>query len=88
MASAQALDLVGAYRLAAENDPTFLAAGAERDAALESVAIAGAGLRPSVSLGGSATLESDDVNEPPGAKSDTYSNLSLSLDASQPPLPP
>ena len=43
-----------------------------------------AGLRPSVSFGGSATLESDDVNEPPGAKSDTYSNLSLSLDATQP----
>ena len=82
--SAQALDLVGAYRLAAENDPSFLAAGAERDAALESVAIAQAGLRPSVSFGGSATLESDDVNEPPGAKSDTYSNLSLSLDATQP----
>ena len=84
VASAQALDLVGAYRLAAENDPAFLAAGAERDAALESVAIAASGLRPSVSFGGSATLESDDVNEPPGAKSDTYSNLSLSLDATQP----
>ena len=84
VASAQALDLVGAYRLAAENDPAFLAAGAERDAALESVAIAEAGLRPSVSFGGSATLESDDVNEPPGAKSDTYSNFSLSLDATQP----
>lgn len=84
VASAQALDLVGAYRLAAENDPAFLAAGAERDAALESVAIAKAGLRPSVSFGGSATLESDDVNEPAGVKSDTYSNLSLSLDATQP----
>ena len=84
VASAQALDLVGAYRLAAENDPAFLAAGAERDAALESVAIAQAGLRPSVSFGGSATLESDDVNEPPGVKSDTYSNFSLSLDATQP----
>ena len=84
VASAQALDLVGAYRLAAENDPAFLAAGAERDAALESVAIAEAGLRPSVSFGGSATLESDDVNEPPGVKSDTYSNFSLSLDATQP----
>ena len=84
VASAQALDLVGAYRLAAENDPAFLAAGAQRDAALESVAIAEAGLRPSVSFGGSATLESDDVNEPAGAKSDTYSNLSLSLDATQP----
>ena len=84
VASAQALDLVGAYRLAAENDPAFLAAGAERDAALESVAIAAAGLRPSVSFGGSATLESDDVNEPPGVKSDTYSNFSLSLDATQP----
>ena len=84
VACAQALDLVGAYRLAAENDPAFLAAGAERDAALESVAIAQAGLLPSVSFGGSATLESDDVNEPPGAKSDTYSNFSLSLDATQP----
>ena len=83
VASAQALDLVGAYRLAAENDPAFLAAGAERDAALESVAIAQAGLRPSVSFGGSATLESDDVNEP-AQSSDTYSNLSLSLDATQP----
>ena len=83
-ASAQALDLVGAYRLAAENDPAFLAAGAERDAALESVAIAAAGLRPSVSFGGSANLESDHVNEPRGAKSDTYSNFSLSLDAIQP----
>ena len=82
--SAQALDLVGAYRLAAENDPAFLAAEAERDAALESVAIAQAGLLPSVSFGGSATLESDDVNEPPGAKSDTYSSFSLSLDATQP----
>ena len=84
VASAQALDLVGAYRLAADNDPAFLAAGAERDAALESVAIAEAGLRPSVSLGGSATLESDDVNEPAGVKSDTYSNFSLSIDATQP----
>ena len=84
VASAQALDLVGAYRLAAENDPAFLAAGAERDAALESVAIARAGLRPNVSFGGSATLESDDVNEPPGVKSDTFSNFSLSLDATQP----
>ena len=84
VASAQSLDLVGAYRLAAENDPAFLAAGAERDAALESVAIAEAGLRPSVSLGGSATLESDDINEPAGVKSDTYSNFSLSIDATQP----
>ena len=84
VASGQALDLVGAYRLAAENDPAFLAAGAERDAALESVAIAQAGLRPSVSFSGSATLESDDVNEPPGVKSDTFSNFSLSLDATQP----
>ena len=37
-----------------------------------------------MSFGGSATLESDDVNEPPGVKSDTYSNFSLSLDATQP----
>ena len=83
-ASAQALDLVGAYRLAAENDPVFLAAEAERDAALESVAIARADLRPGVSLSGSATLETDDINEPPGAKSDTFSSFSLSLEATQP----
>ena len=83
-AFAQALDLVGAYRLAAENDPAFLAAGATRDAALESVAIAQAGLRPNVSLGGSAKLESDDVNKPENVGSDTFSTLSLSLDATQP----
>ena len=83
VAGAQALDLASAYRLAAENDPTFLAAGAERDAALESVAIAQAGLRPNVSLGGSAALESDDINEPQES-SDTYSTFSLSLDVSQP----
>ena len=82
-ASAQRLDLAGAYRLAAENDPEFQTAAATRDAALESVAIAQSGLRPSASFGGSASLEADDVNEPsPG--SDAFSSLSLSLDVSQP----
>ena len=81
-ASAQRLDLAGAYRLAAENDPDFRAAAATRDAALESVAIARSGLRPNASFSGSASLEGDDVNEPnPG--SDTFSSLSLSLDVSQ-----
>ena len=81
-ASAQRLDLAGAYRLAAENDPEFRAAAATRDAALESVAIARSGLRPNASFSGSASLEADDVNEPnPG--SDTFSSLSLSLDVSQ-----
>ena len=82
-AAAEPLDLAGAYRLAAENDPEFQAAGAARDAALESVAIAQAGLRPSVSFGGSAAMETDDVNEP-YSSSDTFSRLSLSLDVSQP----
>lgn len=86
-AGAQTLDLAGAYRLAAENDPAFLAAAAERDAALESVAIARAGLLPSVSLGGSAALEHDRT-ESGGARSsstkDTFSTFSLSLDLTQP----
>ena len=80
--SAQRLDLAGAYRLAAENDPAFLAAAAARDAAFESVAIAQAGLRPNVSLGSTAALETDNVNEPVSS-SDTFSNLSLSLDLTQ-----
>ncbi len=82
-AGAQTLDLSGAYRLAAENDPTFLAARAERDAALESVALARAGLRPGVSFGGTAAMETDDVNEP-ASSSDTFSRFSLSLDVTQP----
>ena len=82
-ASAQHFDLAGAYRAAAENDPEFQAAAATRDAALESVAIARAALRPNVSFGGSATLVSDSVREP-DTGSDTYSRLSLSLEASQP----
>ena len=84
-AGAQTLDLAGAYRLAAENDPAFLAAGAERDAALESVAIARAGLLPNVSLGGSAALEHDRT-KPGSADSieDTFSTFSLSLDVTRP----
>ena len=82
-AAAEPLDLAGAYRLAAENDPALQAAGAARDAALESVAIASAGLRPNISVGGSAAVETDDVNEP-GSSSDTFSRLSLSLDVTQP----
>ena len=81
--AAEPLDLDGAYRLAAENDPAFQAAGAARDAAIESVAIASAGLRPNVSVGGSAAVETDDVNEP-GSSSDTFSRFSLSLDVVQP----
>jgi len=83
-ASAQRLDLAAAYGLASENDPEFQAAQATRDAALESVAIARAGLRPNVTLGGSASLVRDDVNDPPGREADTYTRLSLSLDAAQP----
>ena len=82
-ASAQRLDLAAAYRLAAENDPEFLAAAAARDAALELVAIAQAGLRPGVVLGGTTELKRDDVSEPDQG-TDTYSRLSLSLEASQP----
>ena len=88
-ACAETLDLAGAYRLAAMNDPAFLAAAAERDAALESVAIAQAGLRPTVSLGGSAALESDDIKKPElQAGSETFTTLSLSLDVTQPLLRP
>ena len=83
-ASAQRLDLAGTYRLAAENDPEFLAAGAVRDAALESVAIAQAGLRANVSLRGEAAMTADDFGEPKASGSDTYARLSLSLDVSQP----
>ena len=84
-ASAQTLDLVGAYRLAADNDPAFLAAAAERDAALEAVEIARAGLLPSVSLGSSAALERDDVDRPVRLdRSDTYTTFSLTLEATQP----
>ena len=77
------LDLAGAYRLAVENDPAFRAAGATRDAALEAVAIAQSGLRPSVSVRSSAELIADDVDTT-ASTSDTYSNLSLSLDVTQP----
>ena len=83
-AFAQALDLAGAYRLAAENDPAFLAAGATRDAALESVAIARAGLLPSASFRGSAALITDDVDSGVSETDDTYSSLTLSLDVTQP----
>ena len=83
--SAETLDLAGAYRLAAENDPAFLAAAAERDVALEAVAIARAGLLPNVSLASSAALERDDVDRPVQSdRSDTYSTLSLTLEATQP----
>ena len=82
-AIAQTLDLAGAYRLAVENDPAFRAAGAARDAILESVAIARADLRPNLSFTGSAALETDDVKEPI-SDSDSFSNFSLSLDVSQP----
>ncbi len=83
-AGAQTLDLAGAYRLAAENDPAFLAAAAERDAALESVAIARAGLLPSVSLGGSAALEHDRTESGRVSSVDGFSTFSLSLDLTQP----
>ena len=80
---AERLDLVGAYRLAAQNDPSLLAAAAARDAGLESEELAQAGLLPSVSVRGSAAMEADDINEPPGNGSDTYSTFSLALDVSQ-----
>ena len=85
-ASAETLDLASAYRLAVENDPAFQAAGAARDAALESVAIAQAGLRPNVSIRSAGELVSDDVDPtgPPTSTSDTYLSLSLSLDVTQP----
>jgi len=87
-ASAEPLDLAAAYRLAAENDPAFRAAGAEREAALESVAIARAGLRPNVSLRSSSELISDDVDTATSmgssSSSDTYPSLSLSVDVTQP----
>ena len=85
-ASAETLDLASAYRLAVENDPAFQAAGAARDAALESVAIARAGLRPNVSIRSAGELVSDDVDPtgPSTSTSDTYLSLSLSLDVTQP----
>ena len=84
-AGAQALDLAGAYRLAAESDPALLAAGAERDAALQSVAIARAGLLPNVSVGASAARKFDDIDRPVIQDSSAaYSTRSLSLDATQP----
>ena len=82
-ARAETLDLAAAYQLATESDPTFLAAAADRDAALESVAIARAALLPNVSLGTSAMLERDDVDEPLPSQ-DTFSTFSLSLDVTQP----
>ena len=82
-AGAQTLDLAAAYRLATESDPTFLAAAADRDATLESVAIAQAALLPNVSLGTSGVLERDDVDEPAPSE-DTFSTFSLSLDVTQP----
>ncbi len=82
-AGAQTLDLAAAYRLATESDPTFLAAAADRDATLESVAIAQAALLPNVSLGTSGVLERDDVDEPAPSQ-DTFSTFSLSLDVTQP----
>ena len=82
-AAAEPLDLAGAYRLAVENDAEFQAAGATRDAALESVAIAQAGLRPSASFGGSAKMETDDVDGQISS-SDTFSTLTVSLEVSQP----
>ena len=81
-AFAQRLDLAGAYRLAAENDPEFQAAQAARDAALESVAIARAGLRPNLSLAGSASLERDDIDAM-SSSTDTFPRFGLSLEASQ-----
>ena len=96
-ASGQALDLTGAYRLAAENDPAFLAAGATRDASLESVALARAFLRPSVSFTGSARAFNQDVDpeprrniaglfDPPKyvGEDETYTIYSLSLDLRYP----
>ena len=87
-ASAEPLDLAAAYRLAEEHDPAFRAAGAEREAALESVAIARAGLRPNVSLRSSSELISDDVDTATSmgssSSSDTYPSLSLSVDVTQP----
>lgn len=81
--AAETLDLVGAYRLAEQNDPEFQEAAAARDAALQSVSIARAGLRPSVSGGGSGGVEHQNVDEP-GSGSDTFSRLSVSLDVTQP----
>ena len=89
-ASGQALDLTGAYRLAAENDPAFLAARATRDASLESVALARAFLRPSVSFTGSARAFNQDVDPEPrasgggGGEDETYTIYSLSLDLRYP----
>ena len=82
-AAAETLDLAGAYRLAEQNDPSFQEAGAARDAALQTVSIARAGLRPSVSGGGSGGFEHQDMDEPRSV-SDTFSRFSLSLDVTQP----
>ena len=81
--AAETLDLAAAYRLAEQNDPAFQEARAARDAALQTVSIARAGLRPSVSGGGSGGFEHQDVDEPP-LGSDTFSRFSLSLDVTQP----
>ena len=83
-AAAETLDLAGAYRFAERNDPSFQEAGAARDAALQTVSIARAGLRPSVSGGGSGGFEHQDLDIPNRSGSDTFSRFSLSLDVTQP----
>ena len=82
-AAAETMDLTGAYRLAEQNDPALQEARAARDAALQTVSIARAGLRPSVSGGGSGGFEHQDADEPRSG-SDTFSRFSLSLDVTQP----
>lgn len=62
-ANGHAIDLVGAFRLAQENDPRYLAAGAENQANQELLPQARSFLRPNVSVSGELSGNRLDVVE-------------------------
>ncbi|MEM7250787.1 MAG: TolC family outer membrane protein [Pseudomonadota bacterium] len=76
-------DLVGIFGLAQNNDPTYIAAQYERDAAQEARPQALGALLPSVDLAATADVTNRDFKEPQNG-SDTFVDKSITLTVTQP----
>ena len=82
---APAADLLEAYRLAGQNDPTLQAARATRDANLEAKPIAKAQLLPNVSVSGDATFNNQDINQSVrGSSNESFSSGNATFQVTQP----
>ena len=82
---AAAADLAQIYRLAQDNDPTFIAARANRDAGREKSAQALAGLLPSVTLSGNTTWNDNELTPRGGITSHPrFNSNGYQLTLSQP----